>query len=488
MTTPPSDGSFVSGPLVTRDAALFADLYELTMAASYFREDMRERATFSMFVRTLPADRGFLVAAGLDDVLEYLASFGFSPDALRYLDGLKLFDPAYLHYLSTVRFTGEVRAVPEGTVVFPDEPVLEVTAPLIEAQLVETAVMNICHLQTVLASKAARVVLAARGKPVIDFGLRRTHGVDAGLKAARCSHIAGAVMTSNVLAAQHYGIPPSGTMAHAYITAFAREIDAFRAYARAFPDRSILLIDTYDTIAGARNAAIVARELAANGHRLTGVRIDSGDVLALSREVRRVLDDAGCRDVRIFVSGGLDELAIDRLLSAGAPIDAFGVGTRMNVSADAPYVDMAYKLVRYDSRDVSKLSPGKQTWPGEKQVYRRMAADGRFTGDVLALRDEPSPAPDAEPLLIPVMSGGRLLGARPSLDAIRQRCTDQLGALPEGVRRLAGADRYPVAPSDALVARQRAVASLANGGPDMISRPPVARSAPAKPARSSTSD
>lgn len=459
-----TDGSFVSGPLITRDAALFADLYELTMAASYFREGMRERATFSMFVRTLPADRGFLVAAGLEDVIEYLGSFRFSPDALRYLDGLKLFDPAYLHYLSTVRFTGEVRAVPEGTVVFPDEPVLEVTAPLIEAQLVETAVMNICHLQTVLASKAARVVLAARGKPVIDFGLRRTHGVDAGLKAARSSHIAGAVMTSNVLAAQHYGIPPSGTMAHAYITAFPREIDAFRAYARAFPDRAILLIDTYDTIAGARNAAIVARELAAGGHRLTGVRIDSGDILALSREVRRVLDDAGCRDVRIFVSGGLDEQTIDRLLAAGAPIDAFGVGTRMNVSADAPYVDMAYKLVRYDSRDVSKLSPGKQTWPGEKQVYRRMAPDGRFTGDVLALLDEPSPAPDAEPLLIPVMSGGRVLGARPSLDAIRQRCADQLAALPDGVRRLAGADRYPVTPSDGLVARQRAVAAAVVNG------------------------
>src|SRR5688572_19779489 len=373
MPTPSADGSFRSGPLITLDAALFADLYELTMAASYFREGMRERATFSMFVRTLPAGRSFLVASGLEDVLEYLAAFRFSDDAIAYLRGLGLFDAAFLDYLSGVRFTGSVRAVPEGTVLFPDEPLLEVTAPLIEAQLVETAVMNVCHLQTVLASKAARVVLAARGKPVIDFGLRRTHGIDAGLKAARASHVAGAVMTSNVLAAQHYGIGPSGTMAHAYITAFPREIDAFRAYARAFPDRAILLIDTFDTVAGARNAAIVAKELAARGHRLTGVRLDSGDILALSREVRRVLDDAGCRDVRIFVSGGLDEDAIDRLLAASAPIDAFGVGTRMNVSADAPYVDMAYKLVRYDSRDVSKLSPGKETWPGEKQVYRRLA-------------------------------------------------------------------------------------------------------------------
>jgi len=464
MTRDPADGTFVSGPLLTRNAALFADLYELTMAASYFREGMTNRATFSMFVRTLPGARSFLVAAGLEDVLEYLRTFRFSPDAIRYLAGLGMFDPAFIDSLVGVRFTGDVRAVPEGTVLFPDEPLLEVTAPMIEAQLAETAIMNTCHLQTVLASKAARVVLAARGKPVIDFGLRRTHGIDAGLKAARASHVAGVVMTSNVLAAQHYGIAPSGTMAHSYVTAFPREIDAFRAYARAFPDRAILLIDTYDTVAGARNAAVVARELAASGHRLTGVRLDSGDILTLSREVRRVLDDAGCRDVRIFVSGGLDEDSIDRLLAAGAPIDAFGVGTRMNVSADAPYVDMAYKLVRYDGRDVSKLSPGKETWPGEKQVYRRMGSDGRFTGDILALSDEPTPAPDAEPLLTTVMSGGRIVAAPPSLDAIRQRCADQLAALPDAVRRLSSADRYPVAPSERLVARQRAVAAAAMDG------------------------
>jgi nicotinate phosphoribosyltransferase len=458
------DGVFVSGPLTTDDAALFADLYELTMAASYFREDMRQRATFSLFVRTLPAARSFLVAAGLEDVLEYLRGFAFTPDALAYLERLGMFDRAFLGYLAGLRFTGTVRALPEGTVVFPDEPLLEVTAPLIEAQLVETAVMNICHLQTVLASKAARVVLAARGKPVIDFGLRRTHGIDAGLKAARASHIAGVVMTSNVLAAKHYGIGPSGTMAHSYITAFPREIDAFRAYARAFPDRAILLIDTYDTVAGAHKAAAVARELAASGHRLTGVRLDSGDLLTLSREVRRVLDDAGCREVRVFASGGLDEDAIDRLLAAGAPIDAFGIGTRMNVSADAPYVDMAYKLVQHDGRDVLKLSPGKETWPGEKQVYRRLGPDGRFSGDVLALADEPSPAPDAEAMLQPVMVDGRLVAAHPPLTAIRDRCAHQLAALPEAVRKLAGADRYPVTPSDKLVARQRAVAATALEG------------------------
>lgn len=463
-------GAFVSGPLTTDDAALFADLYELTMAASYFREGMRQDATFSLFVRTLPAGRSFLVAAGLEDVLEYLAGFRFTPEALQYLERIGLFERAFLDFLAGVRFTGTVRAVPEGTVLFPDEPLLEVTAPLIEAQLVETAIMNICHLQTVLASKAARVVLAARGKPVVDFGLRRTHGIDAGLKAARASHIAGVIMTSNVLAAMHYGIGPSGTMAHSYITAFAREIDAFRAYARAFPDRAILLIDTYDTVAGAHKAATVARELAASGHRLTGVRLDSGDILALSREVRRVLDEAGCRDVRVFASGGLDEDSIDRLLAAGAPIDAFGVGTRMNVSADAPYVDMAYKLVRHDGRDVLKLSPGKETWPGEKQIYRRMGPDGRFSGDVLALADEPSPAPDAEAMLEPVMRDGRTLAAHPPLTAIRDRCAHQLAALPDGVRRLTGADRYPVTPSERLVTRQRAVAAAALEG-DGASRP-----------------
>jgi nicotinate phosphoribosyltransferase len=453
------EGTFVSGPLAARDAALFADLYELTMAASYFREGMREPSTFSLFVRTLPPDRSFLVAAGLEDVLEYLSAFRFSGDALAYLRRLGLFDAAFLDFLRDLRFTGSVRAVPEGTVVFPDEPLLEVTAPLIEAQLVETAVMNICHLQTVLASKAARVVLAARGRPVVDFGLRRTHGLDAGLKAARCSYIAGATMTSNLLAGLHYGIPVSGTMAHAYVTAFEREMDAFRAFAEAFPDRTILLIDTYDTVAAAGKAVTIARELAAGGHRLAGVRLDSGDLLALSREVRRVLDAGGFPDVKVFASGGLDEETLDRLLSAGAPIDAFGVGTRMTVSADAPYVDMAYKLVRYDSRDVLKLSPGKATWPGEKQVYRLTGIDGRLSGDVLALADELPPSPRAEALLCLVMEGGRITRPHAPLAEVRQRCARELAALPDGVRRLHGAERYRVTPSDPLVERQRVVAS-----------------------------
>lgn len=450
-------GTFVSGPLTTRDAALFTDLYELTMAASYFREGMNREATFSLFVRRLPEPRSFLVAAGLEDVLDYLESFQFSEAALRYLGSLGGFDRAFLDFLGDLRFTGTMRAVPEGTVLFAGEPLLEVTAPIVEAQLVETAVLNFCHLQTVLASKAVRSVLAAAGRPVVDFGLRRTHGIDAGLKAARAAWIAGAAMTSNVLAGLWYGIPPTGTMAHSYVTAFPSEIDAFRAFARAFPGRTTLLIDTYDTVVAAAKAVTVAREMEARGERLGGVRLDSGDLVALAREVRGVLDRAGLGYVRIFASGGLDEGDVARFLQAGAPIDAFGVGTRMNVSADAPYLDMAYKLVRYAGRDVLKLSPGKGTWPGEKEVYRFRGPDGRFRHDLLALREEPPPGDGAEPLLETVMTGGRLARPHPPLGAVRERCAREVAALPDGVRRLEGAEPYPVQVSERLVTLQRAI-------------------------------
>jgi nicotinate phosphoribosyltransferase len=450
-------GAFVSGPVVTRDAALFTDLYELTMAASYAREGMHDAATFSLFVRTLPRSRAFLIAAGLEDVLTYLETFEFSEGALAYLRSLGIFERGVLDHLLGVRFTGSVRALPEGTVVFPDEPILEVTAPILEAQLVETAVINFVHLQTMLASKAVRSVLAARGRAVVDFGLRRTHGIDAGLKAARCAYIAGAAMTSNVLAGCHAGIPPTGTMAHSYVMAFPGELEAFRAYARAFPDATTLLIDTYDTVAGAHHAVIVGRELERQGHRLAGVRLDSGDLAALSREVRGILDEAGLSYVRIFASGGLDEAEIARCVDGAAPIDAFGVGTRMNVSADAPYLDIAYKLVRYGSRDVLKLSPGKATWPGQKQVYRRRGPDGRLEGDVLALREEEAAEGGAEPLLQTVMMGGRRIEAPPSLGAIRGRCAEQVAALPEPLRRLVTDARYPVQPSGRLVALRRAL-------------------------------
>jgi nicotinate phosphoribosyltransferase len=360
-----------------------------------------------------------------------------------------------------------VRAVPEGTPVFADEPLLEVTAPIVEAQLVETAILSICHLQTMLASKAARCVIAASGKPIVEFGLRRTHGLDAGLKAARSAFIAGAEMTSDVLAGVTYGIPVTGTMAHSYVTAFPREIDAFRAFATAFPSQTVLLIDTYDTIEAAHKAVQVAHEMEARGQQLVGVRLDSGDLVALSRAVRAVLDEGGCRSVQIMASGNLDESVIAHCVAAGAPIDAYGVGTRMTVSADAPFLDMAYKLVRYAGRDVLKTSPGKETWTGEKQVYRRLDEAGRYLEDVLAQRREPAP-PGSRPLLEIVMSNGRRLTPPGPLAAVRDYCREALAALPETVRRLKEPAAFPVHYSPALRARQAALRAetLANEGAD----------------------
>jgi nicotinate phosphoribosyltransferase len=449
-------GGFTSGPLLTRDAALFTDLYELTMAASYLREGMHGPATFSLFARKLPRGRSFLVAAGLEDVLNFLRDFRFSDDALTYLDSLDRFDPSFLDFLRRLRFTGAVRAVPEGTVVFPDEPLLEITAPIIEAQIVETAVLNLIHFQTLLTSKTVRCVLAARGRPVVEFGLRRTHGIDAGMKAARCAFIAGASMSSNVLAGLYYGIPPTGTMAHSYVSAFPHEINAFRAFAQAFPAHTTLLIDTYDTVVAARKAVAVAKEMETEGRRLAGVRLDSGDIVTLSKQVRSILDDSGLGYVQIFVSGGLDEASIDEYLAEGAPIDAFGVGTRMDVSADAPYLDMAYKLVEYDGRPVLKTSAGKATWTAQKQVYRWLRSGEGFAGDVIALREEP-PAGAVEILLRGVMERGRLLAPHPALTTIRDYCAAQVASLPEDVRRLRDAATYPVSYSQRLVSLQRSM-------------------------------
>ena len=436
------------------DAGLFTDLYELTMAAAFFREGLAGTATFSLFVRRLPPSRNFLVAAGLEDALEYLGALRFTDVSLDYLRSLGRFDPAFLDYLRALRFTGEVRAVPEGTVVFADEPVLEVTAPILEAQLVETALLNLLHVQTVLASKAARSVLAAAGRLLAEFGLRRSHGTDAGMKAARAALLAGFDSTSNTLAGLSWGLPLSGTMAHSFVTAFPAEDQAFRAYARAFPDAAVLLLDTYDTVAAARKAVDVARELAADGHHLAGVRLDSGDLAALSRAVRAILDAGGFPGVKILVSGGLDEDDIAELLEQGAPIDGFGIGTRLATSADAPSVDMVYKLVSYDTRDVLKLSEGKRTWVGAKQVVRRLDADGRLAGDMLVLADERLPA-GAVGLLEPVMRGGELMRAHPALTEIRTRCAAQLALLPEGVRRLRDPEEYAAVPSERLRERQR---------------------------------
>jgi nicotinate phosphoribosyltransferase len=448
-------------PLTLRDAALFTDFYELTMAAAFFREGMRETATFSLFARRLPPTRAFIVAAGLEDALEYARGLHFTSDAIEYLRSLGRFEPEFLEYLASLRFTGEIRAVPEGTVIFPDEPMLEVSAPVIEAQLLESAFLNACHLQSVLASKAARVMIAARGRDLAEFGLRRSHGTDAALKAARCAWITGFGSTSDVLAGRAYGIPVSGTMAHSFVTAFDDELEAFRAYGRAFPDSAVLLIDSYDTLEGARKAVTVARELAERGHALAGVRLDSGDLLALSRQVRRILDEAGFPGVPIVASGGLDEHDIASLLAAGAPVNGFGVGTRLNVSADAPTLDLVYKLVRYGDRDVLKLSEGKETWVGAKALYRSFDGDGTMTGDVLALEGEPPPAGQTDSLLQVVMREGEPLRVYPSLADTRRHCAAQLTRLPEELKRLRDHGEYPVGVSAGLRARQeRALGEL----------------------------
>ncbi|MBI3979059.1 MAG: nicotinate phosphoribosyltransferase [Chloroflexi bacterium] len=445
-------------------AALFTDLYELTMAAGYFAERMHERATFSLFFRRMPAHRAYLVAAGLETALRYLERFRFSPEAIAYLGSTGRFEERFLGWLADLRFTGTVRAIPEGRLVFENEPLVEVTAPIVEAQIVETFLINAVHYPTLVAAKAARCVDAAAGRDLVDFGLRRTPGVDAGMAVARSSCLVGFGGTSNVLAGAAYGIPIFGTMAHSYVQAFPNEIDAFRAYARAFPDRTVLLIDTYDTIRGAELAATVGREMAAAGHRLAGVRLDSGDLLVLSRSVRAILDQAGLNQTRILASGNVDEEAIQSLLAAGAPIDAFGVGTRLAALVDAPMLDMAYKLVAYAGRPVMKLSAGKATLPGGKQVWRRRDSTGAFAGDIIATADEPRPAPDAEPLLEPWMVGGRLTRPLPSLEEMRARHRAEKGSLPPAYRQLAGAPTYPVRLSPTLRELQMRVQERLSSG------------------------
>jgi nicotinate phosphoribosyltransferase len=421
----------VSGPGATTPlpSGLLVDLYQLTMGESYVAEGYSEReATFSLFFRTLPEGWGYALSAGLDSTLDYLERLRFEEDDLAYLAGTGLFGDAFLERLRAFRFSGRVRALPEGTAVFPQEPLLEVTAPLVEAQIAETMVLNAVHLRTLVASKAARSVEAARGRVLVDFSLRRTHGGEAGLAVARASYLAGFDSTSNVLAGRLYDIPVAGTMAHSYVEAFPDELASFRAFARAFPDDCTLLVDTYDTVAGTRKAVVVAHELAAEGHRLRGVRLDSGDVLELSREARAILDEAGHEDALVFVSGGLDEHEIARLLAAGAPIGGFGVGTKMGVSADAPFLDLVYKLVELDGRPVLKLSEGKATLPARKQV-RRVLEGGGAAYDVLGLDD------GGAGLLREVMTGGRRTLVEP-LTAARERARAERECLPDDVRAL----------------------------------------------------
>jgi nicotinate phosphoribosyltransferase len=420
------------------------------MMAAYQHAGITGRSTFELFVRNLPAGRAFLVAAGLEQALDLLESLRFTADEIRYLRTVPALaaapDAFFDDLLPSFRFTGDVWAVAEGEAVFPHEPLLRVTAPALEAQLVETALLATTTFQTSIASKAARIVAAAEGRSVIEFGSRRAHGLDAALHAARAAYVAGCAATSNVEAGYRYGIPASGTMAHSWVMSFAHEIDAMRAYLALFGERTTVLIDTYDTVAAAH--AIVRA-----GLRPGSVRLDSGDLVALSREVRRVLNEGGLVETRIIVSGDLDEHRIAQLLADAAPIDAFGVGTALSTSNDAPALGGVYKLVEIERDDamapVLKLSAGKRTLPGSKQVWR-LSQNARTAGDVLALASEPSPG--GRPLLSQVMSGGQRLHPSPGIEEVRRHAAAAVRELPDGLRRLQDWDVYPVRPSEALQA------------------------------------
>jgi len=426
--------------------ALLVDLYELVMADSYLRQERNQSATFDLFIRDLPPHRSFLVSAGLESSLYYLERLAFDDEHLTYLRSLNLFSDAFLSYLREFRFTGDVWAIPEGEVFFPPEPLLQVTAPRIEAQLVETFLLNTMNFQVMIASKAARVVLAAGGRAVVDYSPRRDHAADAAMKAARATYLAGCAGTSNVLAGKEYGIPVYGTIAHSYVMSFPDELSAFRAIARDFPHNATLLIDTYDTLQGAKDAILVAQEMAARRHRLRAVRIDSGDLASHSRQVRALLDAAGFTQIQIVLSGELDEYKIEELLAQGAAADAFGVGTAMGTSEDAPAMGGIYKLVEDAQGAKMKLSTGKATLPGRKQVWR--THDEHSLRDVIALADEP-PIPGAQRLLVKVMDHGRAIAPHP-LDEIRERCRSQLALLPASLKDLRHVAPSPVALSPKL--------------------------------------
>ena len=429
--------------------ALFTDLYQLTMAQAYYRSGQSADATFSLFFRRFPANRAYYVFCGLQTALDYLDNFTFTSDDIASLKQRGEFDEEFLDFLRDLRLTCSVRAMDEGQVFFPNEPVMEVSGPLIHCQLVETALINLVNLESMLATKAARVIDAAGDRTVADFSARRTHGIDAAFAMARASYIAGFAGTSNVSAAVRLGIPMLGTMAHSYISSFDDETEAFRQYAKSFPDSSTFLVDTYDTLTGVQNAITVALEMESEGHSLRAVRLDSGDLDDLSRSARKMLDDAGLQHVQVFASGGLDEFSIDRLVNAGAPIGGFGVGTRVGTSADAPFTDFVYKLVQYDGQPVMKLSENKVTLPGPKQVYRQYDQSGKMNRDVIHHADDP-PSAESRPLLKPVMENGTRIGTLPSLNEVRSFHADRVRELPDGLRGVRPSGSYQVDMSDTL--------------------------------------
>jgi nicotinate phosphoribosyltransferase len=430
--------------------ALLTDLYQLTMAQAYFELGMNDTAVFELFVRRLPPTRGFLLAAGLEQALEYAADLRFTPEEVEFLAGCGLFRRDFLEHLGRVRFSGAIHALPEGTPFFAAEPIVRVTAPILEAQLLESRLLNIVHFQTTIASKAARCVIAAQGRQLIDFGMRRAHEADAALLTARAAYLAGFDATATVEAGRRFGLPLSGTLAHSFIEAHDSEEQAFRNFVLSSRARTTLLIDTYDTGRGLQRAIALARELAQSGQEqgVAAIRIDSGDLAAQARTARAALDAHGCGDVRIVLSGNLDEQVIEGLVATGVPADAFGVGTSLAVSVDAPALDMVYKLQEYAGKTRRKRSTGKATWPGVKQLWRERTGSGEYLRDRVALQGEPLPG---EPLLIEVMRNAALIRPAPALSEIRAYCRAELQALPAAVRALApAAGSYPVMISDPL--------------------------------------
>jgi nicotinate phosphoribosyltransferase len=430
---PMATSSTTASPQLSHErvSPLLTDLYELTMLQAYFDRQMLAPATFELFARRLPPTRNFLIAAGLEQAVDYLRELRFTGEDLARLRATGLFREPFLDWLGTLKFTGDLHAVPEGTVVFGDEPILRVTASLPEAQLVESRLINLIHFQTSIASKAARCILAAPGKTLVDFGMRRAHGSEAALYAARASYLVGFAGTSNVLANTRFGIPIFGTMAHSFIEAHDSESVAFEHFIDSHVGPNVLLIDTYDTEAAAQRVVELARRR--TDKTIASVRLDSGDLDALARRVRAIFDAAGLRDIGIFASGGLDELGIAKLVAAGAPIDGFGVGTSLDVAADCPALDCAYKLEEYAGRPRRKRSTGKATWPGAKQVYRQRNGRGELERDLIALISERH---EGAPLLQPVLRGGELVAPLPGLPDIRRRVEIELGALPPPLRAL----------------------------------------------------
>jgi nicotinate phosphoribosyltransferase len=432
-----------------QQSVLLTDLYQLTMLDAYLAGDMCEPAVFEFFSRRLPKNRSFLMAAGLEQLLDYLETMSINSAEIEWLESTGLFSLRLLEYLAELRFHGDVYALPEGTIFFANEPIVQVIASLPEAQLIETRLINIIHYEALIATKAARCVLAAPEKDLVEFGLRRAHGAEAGLLAARAAYIAGFAGTSNVLAKARFGIPIYGTMAHSFIQAHESEMEAFEHFSRTYPDGCVLLIDTYDTLVGAQRVVELINRLRPEGIQVRAVRLDSGDLPALATAVRKILDDNGCSDVSIFCSGSLDEYSLARDFTDESPADGFGIGTHLDVSADAPYLDCAYKIQEYAGEPRRKRSSGKATWPGRKQVFRSLDSNGRIRSDLITLADENA---DGRGLLQCVMRGGTRVAKSPSLEAIRDHAVSELASLPDAMRDPYSRPDYPVEISASLQA------------------------------------